>query len=145
MNLSDAILKGCEMRPDKTRCTLWALVFEDSTKRDFYRMRPASCVLGAAYDGTFGPVQLQYDPQYQILKINGKTDTGMAMAQLREVYPILCEIAFPESEKDTRPLECVITSFNDELKDGHHDLWTREQIAAWIKYVVEGAPMIPED
>src|SRR5258708_5717784 len=128
MNLSDAILKGCEIRPNKTRCTLWGI-----TKEHFgLGFRTTSCVLGAAYDGTFGPVQIEYDSQYSILKVNGQQDTSMMMAELREAYPILGEIAFPNDYKDVRPVECVITSFNDDLICGHRDTWTREQIAAWV-------------
>lgn len=143
MFLSDAILKGCEIRPHKARCTLWSIGFDSNQETVYF----SSCVLGAAYDGTFGPMQIVFDKEnhkvtFLINKDEGMESSDHVMNQLRKVYPQLSQLVRAEiKDCDFRTLETTLTNMNDSKVC----LWTREQIAAWVKYVVEGAPMIPED
>ncbi len=149
MDLSAAILKGCEIRPEQCQHSLWSLVIMPT-------FHLQSCVMGAAYEGAFGPIKHVIDPIERHWRIILEADdeaTDMVL-RLRNIYPIL-ETQVPGKQCRRRgyinggeweevveaniSLESQLYWLNDRER------WTREQFAAYVKYVVEGAPMIPED
>ncbi len=150
MDLSAAILKGCEIHPEQCRQSLWLVASGPM-------LRVQSCVVGAAYEGTFGPIKYTYDVFHRTFRIHeDPNDTHTdATQRLRTIYPVLDTEVPGKSFVRCRALngevvEDVVVKANISLESHLYWLndregWTRQQIAAYVKYVVEGAPMIPED
>lgn len=134
MEFSDAILKGCELRPNSCRNS-W---FHVQSVAPFSM---ASCVMAAAYEGAFGPIQttINFNENRATLYVGA----NQIVRELRERFPVLdlevLRIRHIKSTDYVRKVAEHIMWLNDDCG------WTREQIAAWMKYVVEGSPMIPEE
>ena len=80
----------------------------------FWKTINGTCALGAAYEGTFGTLNLQ-------------GASGMDMVKLFKTYPILIE-------KCTSPEPSYCSCIGDAipiLNDSYN--WTREEIANWIE------------
>jgi len=129
MNLSDAILKGCEMIPEQSYGEWFGYnkhysYIHDSCIYDDDVITSA-CVLGAAFIGVTGSrtrrdVSDGMEHRKQNLLFFQKTLVSVITHHL----PCTCKR--------------VVTGFDDtvyqycmHLNDTHH--WTREQIAEWIK------------
>ena len=146
MLLSDAILKGCEIRP---QCYQSLIQAQFETQYPYELIGFRSCVIGAAYEGVFGKLPLTYDP---ITHGFESDEAYTTYDQLKTIFPILEEkfaIVIPghpdclSFEGEIRTHGLTLYTYLVCLNDSRR--WTREQIAAWVKYVVEGQPMIPED
>lgn len=149
MELSEAILKGCTIRP-QGQGSFFSMQERDHEfpwlrKKDIF----TSCALGAAIEGLWGEVQLHWNDYAGRIDITeSSVDITKVMSLLVETFPTLHEkmrwdgldeIHRNVVDPDYLSIKNVIFVLND--KKG----WTREQIAAWVKYVVEGQPMIPEE
>lgn len=172
MELSDAILKGCAITPYQAFGTIRDVeriftrpLLEPLTEVDLlYKIEDqfaltvseviSTCVMGAVFEGMNGRIEME--PRSSI-------DQQKVFTELEKQFPQLLDnvstrIPFKDGPRAivedlgcchhcytayAKPyngsLKGLMINLNDEYK------WTREQIAAWVKYVVEGAPMIPED
>lgn len=142
MELSEAILKGCELRPHGCRNHWFDIAYEYTSGINQYPIKTtlASCVLAAAYEGAFGPVQYSMS----INKVEVAMNSRELITALRNTFPIMSqEVSFPvpirPDQGYKKTVEGIVMYLNDTAG------WTREQVAAWLKYVVEGAPMLPEE
>jgi hypothetical protein len=140
MNLSDAILKGCELRPTACRKS-WFFV------ESIHPLQIASCVMGAAYEGLYGPIQAVVDQSTQQTTLTIDQPGGIT-GSLRKQFPVMAEkvskyfgehLTHSEDWGVAPTVDEYIIHLNDDCG------WTRQQIAAFVKYVIEGQPMIPED
>lgn len=108
MKLSEAIVKGCQMRPNQCR-----FHYVHFTKN-------ATCVHGAAAEGTFG--HFDTDSKFG--------DMLRAVDNLDVLYPDLTRQFFhPVQRHEKMTLGEILFSLNDD-----HG-WSREQIALWLGWL----------
>ena len=128
MNLSDAILKGCEMIPEQSYGE-WFGYLPYIHIKDINR----ACVLGTAIVGIAGT------KNYSELGINS-TNSEYIKTHIPSVKVILdipcpalaeCDITFVDPNGKTLNPPFSVLSYCVHLND-HHRL-TREKIAEWIK------------
>jgi hypothetical protein len=110
MTLADAIKKGAMQR---AQCRGWWFEFLSPMEL----AGPRSCVMGAAYEGAFGPPPMRG----AVAVITTLRD------ELEAAFPELRERATcPVCEMSSRALGSLLIHLNDEEK------WTREAIADWL-------------
>lgn len=183
MELSEAILKGCEITPNQAFGILFSSVrkvipikwadgpiitdqaFDPRHDHMFditpvrFKEEPSTCVLGAAYEGAIGNIHFsggndsecsqRLDGVFPILAQYINTKFPLPRPLRQERYYKSSDgytgymIQLPPRVVHTREFSGTVRGAIVTLND--HYRWTREQIAAWVKYVVEGHPMIPED